>query len=236
MLLRLALSNQRRSFAPVIQANLGGAAVGVRAFSAAAGFKRRRRRQADEGLSLPTFTVNSGVRDELGGKTKVRIIYGPGGSADSKEASIMTVASALHEAESSGLDLVLLAKGSKPPTCCLRDNKRHMFTLRKKALEKRKVTKAPGPKDVQFKVGIDSGDFLRQCKTAAKFLDKGHPVKVTVKLTGRVPNARNRAKELLVQLSDVVEPYSSFSQDEELAMRLTGGTVSTYFTPEAKKK
>eukprot|EP00949_MAST-11_sp_MAST-11-sp1_P002960 g2960.t1 len=203
---------------------------------------KRRRRPGQGGVTVPTFKVNEEVVRAVGGKKReVRLIM------DGGEANLSPVGDALRQAKDSGLDLVLVAEKSKPPTCRIRDNKKHMFEMRKKALEKRKASKVAAQKDVQFKVNIDTGDFERQVNAASEFLRKGHPVKVTVKILRRIANAPQVGRGLLEEVfsatqslttqgAAAIEAASGGKQPKMPPLKSTGHLLILNLTPLKSQK
>lgn len=84
-------------------------------------------------------------------------------------------------AQSAGLDLVEVSPNTAPPVCKAMDYGRYLYQQRKE----KKQPKAKAMKEIVLRPVIGEADYLRKLKNILEFLEKGHKVKVMVKLRGR---------------------------------------------------
>ena len=132
---------------------------------------------------------------------KLRII-GP----DEKQIGVMTRDEALFKAKQMGLDLVVVADKAKPPVARIIDFKKFQYQQAQKTKISKKKTKTQGQKEIRFTPFIGQKDYDTRIKKAAKFLQDGHRVKVTVKFTGRQITRKEFGYELLKRAAnDLVE-------------------------------
>ena len=123
---------------------------------------------------LPTIRVNHRIRAR-----EVRVING----ATNEQLGVLKLPDALRRAEELGLDLVEVAANANPPVCRIVDFGKYRYELAKQ--EKDKKSHAGKVKEVQFRVNIDSHDYLTKIRHAEEFLDKGNKLKVQLQFRGR---------------------------------------------------
>lgn len=83
------------------------------------------------------------------------------------------------------LDLVEVSPNSKPPVCKIMSWSKFKYELSKK---KRSATKGKSKdmKEMRFSPFISDGDIEHKLKKVEEFLEKKHPVKLTIRVKGRV--------------------------------------------------
>lgn len=97
----------------------------------------------------------------------------------------METPKALELARSRELDLVEVAPREKPPVCKIMSWSKFKYDLSKK----RKVSskgKSKELKEMWFSPYIGDGDIKHKLKKVKEFLGKKHPVKITIRVRGRV--------------------------------------------------
>ena len=119
--------------------------------------------------------INEEIRDK-----EVRVI-----GADGAQLGIMSSAAALEIAIEKDLDLVKIAPGSNPPVCKIMDYGKYRFEMQKKEKEAKKNQKVIELKEIRLSLNIDTNDFNTKVNQAAKFLQQGHKVKVSIRFRGR---------------------------------------------------
>ncbi len=98
---------------------------------------------------------------------------------------IMSPRDALKMAIDKDLDLVKVAPQAKPPVCKILDYGKYRFEMQKKEKEAKKNQKVVELKEIRLSLNIDTNDFNTKVNQAAKFLQQGHKVKVTIRFRGR---------------------------------------------------
>lgn len=108
---------------------------------------------------------------------------------------VMTLAAALREADEAGLDLVEV-NSDEIPVCKLMDYKRHLYETKKasKAKDKKQRASTVKVKEVQLSIDIQENDILTKRKQVAKFMQKGHQVRVSIRLHGRAKGNNEMAQ------------------------------------------
>ena len=97
----------------------------------------------------------------------------------------MSPRDALRMAIESDMDLVKVAPQAKPPVCKILDYGKYRFEMQKKDKEAKKNQKVVELKEIRLSLNIDTNDFNTKVNQAAKFLQQGHKVKVTIRFRGR---------------------------------------------------
>lgn len=119
--------------------------------------------------------INEEIRDK-----ELRVI-----GADGSQLGIMTSSDALALAEEKDLDLVKIAPNAVPPVCKIMDYGKFRFEQLKKEKEAKKNQKVIELKEIRLSLNIDTNDFNTKVNQAAKFLQQGHKVKVSIRFRGR---------------------------------------------------
>lgn len=126
-------------------------------------------------IATANYQINEEIRDK-----EVRVI-----GADGAQLGIMSSAAALEIAIEKDLDLVKIAPGSNPPVCKIMDYGKFRFEQLKKEKEAKKNQKVVELKEIRLSLNIDTNDFNTKVNQAAKFLQQGHKLKVSIRFRGR---------------------------------------------------
>ena len=105
--------------------------------------------------------------------------------ADGAQLGIMSPRDALRMAIEKDLDLVKIAPTAKPPVCKILDYGKYRFEQQKKEKEAKKNQKVVEVKEIRLSLNIDTNDFNTKVNQAAKFLQQGHKLKVSIRFRGR---------------------------------------------------
>ena len=97
----------------------------------------------------------------------------------------MSPRDALKMAQALDLDLVKVAPQAKPPVCKILDYGKYRFEMQKKEKEAKKNQKVIELTEIRLSLNIDTNDFNTKVNQAAKFLQQGHKVKVSIRFRGR---------------------------------------------------
>ena len=119
--------------------------------------------------------INEEIRDK-----ELRVIGDNG-----EQLGIMSSAQALALAEEKELDLVKIAPQATPPVCKIMDYGKFRFEQLKKEKEAKKNQKVVELKEIRLSLNIDTNDFNTKVNQAAKFLQQGHKLKVSIRFRGR---------------------------------------------------
>jgi translation initiation factor IF-3 len=130
-----------------------------------------------------------------------------------------------------GLDLVEVAPNAIPPVCRLMDYGKYRYEQSRKERESRRHQHTIDLKEVRIRPKIDDHDLETKGRQAAKFLDAGDKVKLTVLFRGREMAHPDIGRGLLDQLADQLRPHGSIEQ----APRLEGRTMTMLINPLRQK-
>jgi translation initiation factor IF-3 len=134
---------------------------------------------------------------------------------------------ALQMARERGLDLVEVAPNAMPPVCRLMDYGKFRYEQSRKDRESRRNQHVVELKEVRIRPKIDDHDLETKGRQAAKFLDAGDKVKLTVLFRGREMAHPDIGKGLLDQLADQLRPHGSVEQPP----RMEGRTMIMFMAP-----
>lgn len=139
---------------------------------------------------------------------------------------------ALQMARERGLDLVEVAPNAMPPVCRLMDYGKFRYEESRRERESRKNQHVVELKEVRIRPKIDEHDLETKGRNAAKFLDAGDKVKLTVLFRGREMAHPDIGRGLLDQLAEQLRPHGSV----ESAPRMEGRTMTMFMNPLKAKQ
>jgi translation initiation factor IF-3 len=117
----------------------------------------------------------------------------------------MKTPEALEKAKEMGLDLVEISPNAKPPVCKIMDYSKYMYRQEKKRRKNRQKSK--DMKEFKFSPVIDIGDINTRVRRATEYLEKGHPVRITMYRRGR--QSREQAEKVFEEILTNFEEYST---------------------------
>lgn len=124
----------------------------------------------------------------------------------------VNIEEALSLAKQEGLDLVELNPSTVPPICKIMDYSKYLYEQKKKA-RKSKAKKTKPLKEFKFSPVIDIGDKNTRIRRAKEFLDKGHPVRLTMWIKGR--QSKEQAREVFTDILTNFTDYSSIEAEPQ---------------------
>jgi len=153
------------------------------------------------GRDLPIAAPELRVNDQIRVAT-VRLI-GPSGEA----LGVVPTARALAKAQEEGYDLVEIAPNVQPPVARMLDFGKYRYDLQQKAKDAKKKQRAVIWKEIRVSPKIDEHDIETKIRSAAKFLDEGDKLKVTVRFRGRELAHPDRGRTLLLAIGDRLKEH-----------------------------
>jgi len=130
-----------------------------------------------------------------------------------------------------GLDLVEVAPNASPPVCRLMDYGKFRYEQSRKERESRRNQHVTRLKEVRIEPKIGRADLETKGRQAAKFLDGGDKVKLTVLFRGRSITHPELGRDLLDQLAVQLEDHGTVEQ----TARMEGRTMTMYMAPSKQK-
>ena len=151
---------------------------------------------------------------------------------EGQQVGVIQTRDALEMARQRGLDLVEVAPNAIPPVCRLMDYGKFRYEQSRKERESRKNQHVVELKEVRIRPKIDDHDLDTKGRQAAKFLDGGDKVKLTVLFRGREMAHPDIGKRLLDELAEMLKPHGTIEQTP----RMEGRTMTMHFAPTKAKQ
>jgi translation initiation factor IF-3 len=126
---------------------------------------------------------------------------------NNEQLGVVPTQRALAHAQDLGFDLVEIAPNSTPPVARILDFGKYRYAEQQKAKEAKKRQRSVTWKEIRITPKIDEHDIETKIKSAAKFLDEGDKLKVTVRFRGRELAHPDRGRVLLMQVADRLKDY-----------------------------
>ncbi|MCC6674567.1 MAG: translation initiation factor IF-3 [Thermomicrobiales bacterium] len=149
-----------------------------------------------------------------------------------QQVGVVPTAHALEMARDRGLDLVEVAPNAIPPVCRLMDYGKYRYEQSRKERESRKHQTTVELKEVRIRPKIDDHDLETKGRHAAKFLDAGDKVKVSVLFRGREMAHPEIGRGLLDQLIELLRSHGSVEQ----MPKIEGRTMTMILAPLKQKQ
>jgi len=149
-----------------------------------------------------------------------------------QQVGVVPTAHALEMARERGLDLVEVAPNAIPPVCRLMDYGKYRYEQSRKERESRKHQTTVELKEVRIRPKIDDHDLETKGRHAAKFLDAGDKVKVSVLFRGREMAHPEIGRGLLDQLIELLRSHGSVEQ----MPKIEGRTMTMILAPLKQKQ
>jgi translation initiation factor IF-3 len=131
---------------------------------------------------------------------KVRVITKGG-----ENLGVMDTKDALEKAKELELDLVEVGSNAKPPVCKIMDYSKYMYRQKKKQRKNRQKSK--DMKEFKFSPVIEIADINTRVRRATEYLEKGHPVRITMYRRGR--QSREQAEKVFDEILTNFDEYST---------------------------
>ncbi len=142
---------------------------------------------------------------------------------------VIKTTEALKMAQEVGLDLVEVGPNVRPPVCKIMDYSKYMYIQNKKSRSNKKG-KVKETKEFRFTPVIEQADITHRVSRAKEYLQKGHPVKLTMFIKGR--QSREQASE---EFNEILTNFSDYSSIEPDPVK-EGRNIFITFKPDGKTK
>lgn len=171
------------------------------------------------GIISKEVKVNKEIRAR-----QVRVI-----GENGEQLGILHIKEALKEAEERSLDLVEVSPAAEPPVCKLMDYGKFRYEQAKKEKDSKFKRRTLDVKEVKLRPKIDDNDFNVKKNTAERILKTGNKVKITLMFRGREVVYTELGKQLMMKLSEELEPISTV----ERAPKLEGRNMIMILAPKS---
>lgn len=139
--------------------------------------------------------------------------------ADGEQLGVMHPKDAMKIAFEHDLDLVEVAGNAKPPVCRIMDYGKYKYEQNKKEREAKKNQKVITIKEVKLRPNIEDHDFYTKVRNAAKFLETGSKVKVTIMFRGREITHAENGRELCQRVAEELKAVGKVEKDAKVEGR-----------------
>jgi len=146
---------------------------------------------------------------------------------EGRQIGIIPTREALEMARERGLDLVEVAPNASPPVCRLMDYGKFRYEQSRKERDSRRNQHVIKLKEVRIEPKIGDHDLETKGRAAARFLDAGDKVKLTVLFRGRSITHPELGKELLERLAVQLRDHGVIEQ----GARMEGRTMTMHLAP-----
>ena len=143
------------------------------------------------------------------------------------QIGIIPTREALEMARERGLDLVEVAPNAVPPVCRLMDYGRFRYEQSRRERDSRRHQHVVRLKEVRIEPKIGEHDLETKGRQAARFLDGGDKVKLSVLFRGRSITHPELGRTLLDQLADQLRDHGTIEQTP----RMEGRTMTMHMAP-----
>jgi translation initiation factor IF-3 len=151
---------------------------------------------------------------------EVRVI-----GADGKQVGVMAIRDAVRLAQTSGLDLVEVSPGTRPPVCRVLDYGKYMYELGKKQKDHKSHTSKL--KEIKLRPRIEQHDYETKLRHAEEFLFDGNKVKMTLFFKGRELEHKDLGFEMVKRaLADLAHVGTA-----DQSARLMGRNITLTLSP-----
>ena len=143
-------------------------------------------------------------------RAKEVMVIGPKG----EQLGIKSTEDALTLATYAGFDLVLINQNGNPPVCKIMDYNKYKYENKKKQKENLKKQREANleMKEYRLSVAIDVHDFDTRVKQAAKYLEKGHRIKGSIRFRGREMAHTELGRDVLIRFAEALSEVSTIDQ------------------------
>jgi translation initiation factor IF-3 len=106
-------------------------------------------------------------------------------TAEGENLGVISLATALAEAQKRGLDLIEISPTAVPPVAKIMDYGKYQYDEKKKAKEAKSKVQTTEVKNIQVKIGTGEHDLELKAKKVSEWLAEGNRVKIDLFLIGR---------------------------------------------------
>jgi len=152
-------------------------------------------------------------------------------SPDGEQLGIVTREEALSEAESRGLDLVLMAPDAEPPVCRIMDYGKFLFEQKKQKAAQRKKAKQTQLKEMKFRPGTEEADYRVKLRNLSRFLEEGDKAKVSLRFRGREMLHQDIGLDLMERIKEDLAEIANV----EVEPKMEGRQMTMVLAPRSRK-
>lgn len=145
---------------------------------------------------------------------------------EGEQIGVMPTRDALEYAYDHGVDLVMIAPNAEPPVCRAIDYGKFRFEKDKRDKEAKKNQQIVKIKEIQLSCKIDTHDFNTRLNQAAKFLQGGDKVKVSIRFKGREMAHQEIGVQVIERFVEACAEYGSTDKKPAIDGRFVSVLIS----------
>ncbi len=150
---------------------------------------------------------------------------------DGTQIGVVSVAEALNQAQTLGIDAVEIAPNAVPPVVKLIDYKKLLYQIAKKERKEKAAAKKVDLKEIRLTPFMAQNDYQTKLNRAKDFLSDGHKLRVTVKFVGRQLTRKEFGPQMMEKTFTDLSGLATLDQDPKWIGRQYVATL----TPVKKK-
>ncbi len=154
------------------------------------------------------YKINEQIRAR-----EVRVI-----DQDGNMVGVVSTEEGIRMAREVFLDLVEVSPNANPPVCKITNFGKLKYEIQKKAADAKKKQKVVEIKEIKMTINIGKGDYDTKIRHTKEFIEKGHKVKVSIRMKGREITHRDLAEKMMVQIVSDTQDFAK----PEINPRLEG--------------
>ena len=166
------------------------------------------------------------INEEIRAK-EVRLI-----DAEGEQLGIVSIQEALQKAAEANLDLVNISPNAAPPVCRIMDYGKYRYDQQKKEKDAKKKQKVMEVKEIRLGIFTEDHDLETKAVLAAKFLEGGDKVKISMRFRGREMGYVDKGKENMFKFCDMIKDYGHIEKNPVLE----GRNMAMTFAPKTEKE
>ena len=150
--------------------------------------------------------------------------------ADGQHFGVISIKEALKLGEEHALDVVEVSPNAEPPVCRLMDYGKFKYQQNKKQQAAKKQQKVVQIKEIKLRPKTEEHDLQYKVKNAARFLEDGNKVKVSVSFIGRELTHKEIGEHILEKFIGLLGNSGVIEQP----IKSEGRSMIVIFAPEKK--
>lgn len=143
----------------------------------------------------------------------------------------MSSSQALNLAAERNLDLVKIAPQANPAVCKIMDYGKYRFEQAKREKEAKKNQRIMDVKEIRLSLNIDVHDFNTKLKHAARFINEGNKIKVSIRFRGREMGHPEIGSDIMQKFADGCADFANI----EKPAKLDGRNMLMFLAPKPSK-
>ncbi len=151
--------------------------------------------------------------------------------SDGSQLGIVSSSQALNLAAERNLDLVKIAPQANPAVCKIMDYGKYRFEQAKREKEAKKNQRIMDVKEIRLSLNIDVHDFNTKLKHAARFINEGNKIKVSIRFRGREMGHPELGSDIMQKFADGCADFANI----EKPAKLDGRNMLMFLAPKPSK-